>query len=391
MYRIQTLNKISPEGLGRFSLDNYEIASDISNPDAIVVRSFKMNDMQFSSNLLAIARAGAGVNNIPVDRCSEAGIVVFNTPGANANAVKELVLAGMLISSRKITEGINWAKTLADKGDEVSKLVEQGKSQFVGPEILGKTLGVIGLGAIGHLVANAAERLGMNVIGYDPYLSVDSAWGLSQNIQKAKGLDHLLSESDFITLHVPLVDATREFIDSSKFQIMKDGVKILNFARGGLLKQSDLITALDSGKVARFVTDFPNAELVNHEKVICVPHLGASTPESETNCAVMAVNQLKDYIENGVIRNSVNFPETEMPRNGGTRLCIVNQNIPKMVGQITTVLANEDINIDDMLNRHRDNLAYNIIDVNQKISDKQIEVIKGIKGVIRVRVITSEK
>ena len=391
MYRIQTLNKIAPEGLSRFSLDNYEIASEISNPDAIVVRSFKMNEMQFGSSLLAIARAGAGVNNIPVDKCSKAGIVVFNTPGANANAVKELVLAGMLISSRKIIEGINWAKSLADKGEDVSKQVEQGKSQFVGPEIFGKTLGVIGLGAIGHLVANAAEKLGMNVIGYDPYLSVDSAWGLSQNVQKAKGLDHLLSESDYITLHVPLVDATREFIDRSKFQIMKDGVRILNFARGGLLKQADLIAALDSGKVSRFITDFPDAELVKHEKVIPVPHLGASTPESETNCAVMAVNQLKDYIENGVIRNSVNFPETDMSRNGGTRLCIVNQNIPKMVGQITTVLANEDINIDDMLNRHRDNLAYNIIDVNQKITDKQIEVIKGIKGVIRVRVITSEK
>jgi D-3-phosphoglycerate dehydrogenase / 2-oxoglutarate reductase len=391
MYRIQTLNKISPEGLSRFSLDNYEIASDISNPDAILVRSLKMNEMQFSSNLLAIARAGAGVNNIPVDRCSEAGIVVFNTPGANANAVKELVLTAMLISSRKITDGIIWAKSLADKGDEVPKLVEQGKSQFVGPEILGKTLGVIGLGAIGHLVANDADALGMNVIGYDPYISVDSAWGLSQNIQKAKGLDHLISESDYITLHVPLVDATREFIDRSKFQIMKNGVRILNFARGGLLKQSDLITALNNGKVSCFVTDFPDAELVKHEKVICIPHLGASTPESETNCAIMAVDQLKEYIENGVIRNSVNFPETDMPRNGSTRLCIVNKNIPKMVGQITTVLANEDINIEDMLNRHREDIAYSIIDVNQKISEKQVEVLKEIKGVIRVRVISPDK
>ena len=389
MYRIQTLNKIAPEGLSRFSLDHYEIASEMSNPDAILVRSFKMNDMQFGSGLLAIARAGAGVNNIPVDKCIEAGIVVFNTPGANANAVKELVLAGLLISSRKIVDGINWVKSLSGKGDEISNLVEQGKSQFVGPEISGKTLGVIGLGAIGHLVANTAESLGMNVIGYDPYLSVDSAWGLSQNIQKAKGLDQLISESDYITLHVPLVDSTREFIDRSKFQIMKNGVRILNFARGGLLKQSDLISALDSGKVSCFVTDFPDSELIKHDKVICVPHLGASTPESETNCAVMAVDQLKDYLENGIIRNSVNFPETDMPGNGGTRLCIVNRNIPKMVGQITTVLANEDINIEDMLNRHQGDLAYNIIDVNQKISDKQIEVIKGIKGVIRVRVITS--
>ncbi len=389
MFKIQTLNKISPSGLSLFPLDKYEIASDISNPDAILVRSFKMNDLQFSSNLLAIARAGAGVNNIPVEKCSADGIVVFNTPGANANAVTELVFAGMLLSSRKIVEGINWINTLSNKGSDLSKLVEQGKSQFAGPEILGKTLGVIGLGAIGHRVANAAINMGMRVIGYDPYISVDSAWKLSQEVQKAKGLDHLLSESDYITLHVPLIDATRDVIDKSKFQIMKDEVRILNFARGGLLKMTDLMEAINNGKVASYVTDFPEDEMLNHDKIICIPHLGASTPESETNCAIMAVNQLKDYIENGNIKNSVNFPETEMNRNGGTRLCIVNKNIPKMVGQITTILANEDINIEEMLNRHFQDLAYNIIDVNKDISLKQIEIIKNIQGVIRVRVIGS--
>ncbi len=389
MYKIQTLNKISPSGLSLFPLDNYEIASEVNNPDAILVRSFKMTEMEFAPNLLAIARAGAGVNNIPVDKCSESGIVVFNTPGANANAVTELVFAGMLLSSRKIVAGINWINTLSDKGPEISKLVEQGKSQFEGPELMGKTLGVIGLGAIGHRVANVAVNLGMRVIGYDPYISVDSAWKLSQEVLKARGLDHLLSESDYISLHVPLIDATRGFIDKSKFQMMKNDVRILNFARGGLLNSKDLLGAIKGEKVACYVTDFPESELLNHDKVICIPHLGASTPESETNCAVMAVNQLKDYIENGNIKNSVNFPETEMTRNGGARLCIVNKNIPKMVGQITTVLANEDINIEEMLNRHFQDLAYNIIDVNKEISAKQLEIIKNIKGVIRIRVITS--
>lgn len=387
MFKIQTLNKISPAGLSLLPYDLYESASEISNPDAILVRSANMHDFKRPESLLAIGRAGAGVNNIPVEECTKNGIVVFNTPGANANAVKELVLAALFLSSRNIIGGIQWVKSLVDKGDEVPKLVEKGKSNFVGPEVQGKTLGIIGLGAIGRLVANAAESLGMKVIGFDPYISVDAAWGLSQHVQKARGFEHLLGKSDYLSLHVPLSDDTRGFIDRGKFKMMKDGVRILNFARGGLVNEQDLIEALDSGKVSSFITDFPNDKLIGHEKIIPIPHLGASTPESETNCAVMAVNQIRDYLENGNIKNSVNFPETDMPRNGGCRLCIVNENIPKMVGQITTVLADENINIDDMLNRHHDSIAYNIIDVNQVITPGQLDHIKNIKGVIRVRII----
>lgn len=389
MFKIQTLNKISSAGLSLLPYDNYESASEISNPDAILVRSFKMLDMELPESLLAIGRAGAGVNNIPVDICSERGIVVFNTPGANANAVKELVLASLFLSSRNIVGGIEWAKSLIGQGDEIPKIIEKGKSNFVGPELSGKTLGIIGLGAIGRLVANAAEGLGMKVIGFDPYISVDAAWGLSQYVKKAKGFEHLFSAADYISLHIPLNDETQNIIDKSKFKMMKDGVRILNFARGGLIHEVDLLEALDSGKVSCLVTDFPNEVMLKHERVIGIPHLGASTPESESNCAVMAVNQVRDYLENGNIKNSVNFPEADMPRNGGCRLCIVNQNIPKMVGQITTVLANENINIEEMLNRHHKELAYNIIDVNQVIKKDQLDRIKAIKGVIRVRTIPS--
>lgn len=391
MFKIQTLNKISSAGLSLMPYEEYEKASEILNPDAILVRSYKMHDMELPESLLAIGRAGAGVNNIPVDKCSEKGIVVFNTPGANANAVKELVLTSLFLSSRNIEGGISWAKTLIGKGEEVPKLVEGGKSNFVGPELAGKTLGIIGLGAIGRLVANAAESLGMKVIGYDPYISVDAAWGLSQHVKKAKGLEHLLSVSDYVSLHVPLTDSTKGFIDKSKFQMMKPGVRILNFARGGLINETELLQALDSDQVTCLVTDFPTETLLKHDKIIAIPHLGASTPESESNCAVMAVNQIKEYLENGNIRNSVNFPEAEMPRNGSSRLCIVNQNIPKMVGQITTVLANEDINIEEMLNRHHNGVAYNIIDVNKAVTEDQIKTLKAIEGVIRVRLITGNE
>jgi D-3-phosphoglycerate dehydrogenase len=390
MFKIQTLNKISSTGLSLLPYDNYESASEITNPDAILVRSFKMHDMDLPENLLAIGRAGAGVNNIPVDKCSKLGIVVFNTPGANANAVKELVLASLFLSSRDIVGGIKWAQDLIGKGEEVPKLIEKGKSTFVGPEISGKTLGIIGLGAIGRLVANAAENLGMKVVGFDPYISVDAAWGLSQHVKKAKGFEHLFSQSDYVSLHVPLTEDTKGLIDKSKFKMMKEGVRILNFARGGLISEPDLYEALESGIVSCMVTDFPNEAMLKHDKIIGIPHLGASTPESESNCAVMAVNQVRDYLENGNIRNSVNFPEAEMPRNGSCRLCIVNENIPKMVGQITTVLANENINIEEMLNRHHEGLAYNIIDVNQEITEDQIKKIKDIKGVIRVRAIPSD-
>lgn len=387
MFKILTLNKISPTGLKRFPLDQYENSSEIANPDAIIVRSFKMHDMDLPDNLKAIARAGAGVNNIPVDTCTDLGIVVFNTPGANANAVKELVITGLLLSSRKIIEGINWAKTLIGEGENVLALIEKGKSNFAGPEIKGKTLGIIGLGAIGLLVANVADALGMKVIGYDPYITIDSAWAMSQRVKRAKGIDQLLFESDYLSLHIPLMDNTRNYIDRNKFDMMKGGVRILNFARGGLVDETALLEAINNGKVACYVTDFPSEILLKQDKVIAIPHLGASTPESEDNCAVMAVDQIMDFLENGNIKNSVNFPETEMRRNRKYRLCIANKNIPKMVGQITTILANENINIADMLNRHQENIAYNIIDVDGEITDKQLEKIRKIEGVIRVRLI----
>ena len=387
MFRIQTLNKIAAVGLQRFPMDHYEVASEFSSPDAILVRSTKMHDMEFASNLKAIGRAGAGVNNIPIDACTGKGIVVFNTPGANANAVKELVIASMLLSSRNLVQGINWGSTLIGKGDDVPKLVEKGKSSFVGPELSGKTLGIIGLGAIGMLVANAAEALGMRVVGFDPFISIDSAWGLSKNVEKAISLDSLLSEADYISLHIPLLDSTKSFINSSKFAIMKDGVRILNFARGGLVNTEDLFAAFESEKVASFITDFPDEELLKHDKVIGIPHLGASTPESESNCAMMVVDQVKDFMENGNIKNSVNFPNTGMSRNGGNRLIIANKNIPKMVGNITSVLADEDINIADMLNKHRGEIAYNIIDIDSDISEAQVQKIRDIEGIIMVRLL----
>ncbi|MDZ7608504.1 MAG: 3-phosphoglycerate dehydrogenase family protein [Cyclobacteriaceae bacterium] len=391
MFKIQTLNKISPEGLKRFPMDDYEIASEFNSPDAILVRSAKMHDLPLPSSVKAIGRAGAGVNNIPIEACTEQGIVVFNTPGANANAVKELVIAAMLLSSRNLVQGINWTKNLAGEGAEVPKLVEKGKADFVGPELQGKTLGVIGLGAIGMLVANAGEGLGMNVVGFDPYISIDSAWGLSKNVKKAISLDSLLQEADYISLHVPLIDTTKEFLNKSKFDIMKPGVRIMNFARGGLLNQTDLFAALDSGKVETFVTDFPEADLINHPKVICIPHLGASTPESEDNCALMAVDQIRDFLENGNIKNSVNFPNATMPRNGRNRIIIANKNIPRMVGNITAVLADENINIADMLNKHFGDIAYNIIDIDGDIFDEKVQKISNIQGVLMVRLLRSKK
>ena len=388
MFRIQTLNKISTVGLNRFPLDKYEVASEFTEPDAVLVRSAKMHDMTLPESLKAIARAGAGVNNIPIAGCTERGIVVFNTPGANANAVKELVVAGMLLASRKIVQGVNWAGTLIGNGEEVPKLIEKGKSNFAGPELKGKTLGVIGLGAIGMLVANAAEALGMRVTGFDPYISIDSAWHLSQTVEKAISLDSLLSESDYISLHIPLTEETKGFLDKNKFKVMKEGIRIMNFARGGLVDKTALFEALDTGKVAAFVTDFPDEDLLKNEKILCIPHLGASTPESEANCAVMAVDQVRDFLENGNIKNSVNFPVAQMPRNGRYRLIIANRNIPKMVGNITSILADENINISDMLNKHRDEIAYNIIDVDDEIKEDQVGKIRSLEGVIMVRILS---
>lgn len=391
MFKIQTLNKIDTEGLSLFPLSSYEIASELPNPDAIVLRSFEMHGMELPASLKAVARAGAGVNNIPIDRCTEKGIVVFNTPGANANGVKELVLAGLLLASRDIAGGVEWAKTLAGQGDQVSSLVEKGKNNFAGCEIQGKTLAVIGLGAIGVLVANAATALGMKVVGYDPYMSVKQALKLSREVNWVEGIQPLLSQADFVTINIPQTPETKGYLNKEKFKMMKKGVKILNFARGGLVNNTDLAEAIAEGKVARYVTDFPDETTLKMDKVINIPHLGASTVESETNCAIMAVNQVKEYLECGNIINSVNFPEAQMETHNEARILVANQNVPNMVSQISAVLAAEGINIDQMLNKKRDNIAYNIIDVDKKVINESIrEKLLAIDGIFMVRIIQAE-
>lgn len=384
-FKVQVFNKISNEGLKKLTEHGYETGDDINSPDAILLRSLSLIDYPLSSSIKAVARAGAGVNNIPLEKCTRAGIVVFNTPGANANAVKELVIAALMLSSRKIYQGISWANSLKDQGDEIPKLVEKGKANFAGPEIQGKTLGVIGLGAIGMLVANAAESLGMGVTGYDPYISVDAAWQLSKYVRKAPSLDSLLRQSDYITLHLPLTEDTQSFIDRSKIELMKNGVRILNFARAGLINLTDMLEAIDNAKVACYVTDFPEEQLVGNPNIITFPHLGASTPESEKNCAIIAVTQLIDFLENGNIKNSVNFPTADLPRTEGPRLVVINENVPAMVGQITNVLAEQQINISDLLNQHRNHIAYNIIDLDDPIRETQIQKLRDIKGVMSVR------
>lgn len=387
MFTIQTLNKISLKGLELFSRDNYEIATEISNPDAVLVRSANMLEMELSKNLKAIARAGAGVNNIPVDKCTEKGIVVFNTPGANANAVKELVIASLFLASRKVYKGISWSQSLKGKGDEVAQLVEKGKSQFAGPEIRGKRLGVIGLGAIGVMVANDALALGMDVAGYDPFISIDSAWELSSSVEKAVSLDHLLSTCDYITIHVPFNGKTNGMINKEKFNIMKKGVRIINFARGGLVANKDLFDAIENGTVSCYVTDFPEEELLDNDNVITIPHLGASTPESEENCAVMASSQLREFLEKGNIKNSVNFPDCDLPPSGDTRIVAAHDNIPNMFGQITSLLAQNGINIGDMLSKHKDKVGYTILNIEGSVSDEIVNKLKAIQGVRMVRVI----
>lgn len=387
MYQVKCLNKISPLGTSRLG-ENYHVGEDVENPDAILVRSAAMHDMEFNKNLLAIARAGAGTNNIPVERCVQEGIVVFNTPGANANAVKELVIAALLLTSRKIVPGIEWAGTLKGKGDEVGKLVEKGKSSFVGPEIAGKTLGVVGLGAIGILVANAAEALGMKVMGYDPFLSVEGAWGLSSNTQRALTLEEIYANCDYISLHVPLTPDTKEMINAATIAQMKEHVRILNFARGDLVNNTDLLKALSDGKVVAYATDFPNDALLGVENVLAIPHLGASTPESEDNCACMAADEIKDYLENGNIKNSVNLPNVSMPReNGAKRVCIIHQNIPNMISTLTGVLANIGVNIENMQSKSKKEYAYTILDVTGNVNDDTVKAINDNDGIIFVRVI----
>ncbi len=395
MKNIQLLNKIAKCGTDIFD-ENYAVADTIENPDAIMVRSAVMHDMEFGSNLKAIARAGAGVNNIPLDRCAEEGIVVFNTPGANANGVKEAALCGMLLACRDIVGGINWVKTAKDDPN-VAKLVEKEKSKFAGTEIKGKTLGVIGLGAIGGPLANAAIHLGMDVLGCDPYISVEAAWNLSRAVHKVNTREDIFKNADIISIHTPLIDnpdpkvATKHMINKDTLAMMKDGVIILNFARDALVNDDDMEAALKSGKVRRYVTDFPNARTAGMDGVIAIPHLGASTEESEDNCAVMAAKQLREYLENGNIVNSVNFPDVSMPHNGDLRICVLHKNIPNIIAQISGAVSAENINIENMANRSKKDYAYSILEIIGDVSDAAIEAItakiSAIDGIIKVNVI----
>ena len=383
-YSIQTLNKISKAGTDRFC-DAYTISDQAENPDAILVRSASLHETAFGDNLKAIARAGAGVNNIPLDRCSEAGICVFNTPGANANAVKELVLTGLLISSRKIPEAMEWAATLKDGETTVAKQVEKGKSQFAGPEIKGKTLGIIGLGAIGALVANAAVALGMKVVGTDPFLSVGAALRLDPSVTVVKTQDDVFAVADYLTIHVPFNKDTEGMINAASIAKMKDGVRVLNYARGELVNDEDMLAALESGKVAYYCTDFPNAKTCNAKHIIATPHLGASTPESEDNCAVMAADELKDYLENGNILHSVNYPDVQAPRAAANRICVLHKNVPNMLAQISAVVSAAGINIASMVNKSKKDYAYTLLDVEGTPAAATLSGITDIDGVIRVR------
>ena len=387
MYKVLCLNKISPIGTKRLG-ESYTFSPEMENPDGILVRSAAMHDMELPENLLAIARAGAGVNNIPVQKCAEQGIVVFNTPGANANAVKELVLCALFLTSRKIPAAMDWVKTLKGQGDQVSKLVEKGKSQFAGPEIQGKALGVVGLGAIGILVANAAVQLGMEVYGYDPFLSVGSAWHLSSGVRRSLSLEEIYQNCDYITLHLPLNNDTRGTINAEAIAKMKDGARILNFARGELVDEAALEEAMASGKVAAYATDFPTDSQLGRENVVALPHLGASTPESEDNCAVMAVDQLKDYLENGNIKNSVNLPALSMSREPGTRrICLIHKNIPNTIATFTTTCGEAGINIENMQSKSRGEYAYTVLDVTGDLSSGAVEALENLEPIIKVRVI----
>jgi len=380
--KIKLANKIDEKGLELFD-DSYDYCPDMENEDAILVRSASLHDYEMPENLLAIARAGAGVNNIPIGKCSEKGIVVFNTPGANANAVKELSLCSLFLASRDIKSGILWEDEL-ENADDFAKRIEKGKAAFVGPEITGKKLGVLGLGAIGVLVANAAVKLGMEVYGYDPYISVNSAWSLSKWVKHVTDLDEVFKECDYITLHMPFTEATKDIIDEKALSMMKDGVRIINLARGELVNEDALIRALESGKVARYVTDFASYRLVHTKNTVCFPHLGASTPESEENCAVMAVKELIDYLENGNITNSVNLPSISEPRSTSHRICLIHKNVPGMLAKLTSIIADTGINIENLVNKARGDLAYTMIDTNSNVDERALNEVENI---IRVRVI----
>lgn len=387
MYKILCLNKISPVGTKRLG-EAYTFSPEIENPDGILVRSAAMHDMELGEDLLAIARAGAGVNNIPVDKCLEKGIVVFNTPGANANAVKELVLCALLLTSRRIAPAMDWVKTLKGQGDQVEKLIEKGKSQFAGPEIQGKALGVVGLGAIGILVANAASQLGMEVYGYDPYLSVEHAWHLSSAVHRSLSLDEIYAKCDYITLHLPQTKDTKGMVNRDSIQKMKDGVRILNFARGALVDSPALLEALEKGKVAAYATDFPTDSMLGTEGIVALPHLGASTPESEDNCAVMAVDQIKDYLENGNILNSVNLPSISMAREAGTkRICIIHKNVPNTIALFASTCGEAGINIENMQSKSKGEYAYTILDVSGDLSPAAVDALRALEPIVKVRVI----
>ena len=386
MYKVKTLNKISDIGLKEFT-DNYSFTEELNEADAVLVRSADMKSLDFGGNLLAVARAGAGVNNIPLDKCAEQGIVVFNTPGANANAVKELVIAGLLLAARDVVGGINWVQ--ANKGAEgLSKLVEKEKSNFAGNEIEGKKLGVIGLGAIGVLVANAAKRLGMEVYGCDPYISVEHAWSLSRDVIHVKTVEEIFRTCDYITVHVPLMDATKHMINADSLKLMKDGVIILNFSRDALVNDEDIEKALADGKVKKYVTDFPNEKSANMDGVIAIPHLGASTEESEDNCAVMAVKEIMNYLENGSIKNSVNYPNCEVAKLiSKARITLLHKNIPSMITKFTTVLSSYNVNIEEMVNKSRGDYAYSVFDIDTEVTEEMKKALSEIEGVLKVRVI----
>ncbi|GMQ91854.1 MAG: phosphoglycerate dehydrogenase [Gammaproteobacteria bacterium] len=387
MFKIQTLNNISNKGLERLPDSDFETGDDIKNPDAILLRSYKMHDMEIPKSLLAVGRAGAGVNNIPVDKMSARGIPVFNAPGANANAVKELVVAGLLLACRNICPAWEFSRNLEGKDDVINKAVETGKKNYAGFELPGRTLGVVGLGAIGRSVANIALQLGMKVVGYDPGLTVEGAWQLSAAVNKASSVDNLLRQVDFITFHVPLIDATKNIINTESLGLMRDGVTILNFARNGIVDDQAVMQGLETGKVHAYVCDFPNNLIKDHPRVIALPHLGASTREAEENCAIMVANQVMDYLLNGNIRNSVNFPEVIAPRESDYRMVIANANVPNMLGQISTAMANAELNIHDMVNRSRGELAYTVVDVDSAIPDTVKDEVSAIDGVTMVRII----
>lgn len=388
MYNILTLNAISDKGLVKLPAKDFVVSNSMENPDGILVRSADMYEYDFPDSLLAIARAGAGTNNIPINKCSENGIVVFNTPGANANAVKELVLTGILISSRKIVEGIEWSRSLKGK-ENIADLVESGKKQFAGPEIKGKKLGIIGLGAIGVLVANAAVNLGMEVMGYDPYLSVYSAWSISSEVELADGLESLVSQCDYISIHVPLNDNTQNMFNSELFGMMKNGCRLLNFSRGGLVETAALKIALEEGVLDRYITDFPGEEVLNLDNVLAIPHLGASTPESEENCAEMAAIEIKAFLKYGTIKNSVNFPNCESLYTGKSRIALAHKNIPNMVGSITSIFAKEALNIDNMVNKSKGSLAYTIVDLDTLAGkdDSILDQLGKLEGIIKARIV----